>query len=339
LSFAAVAEAGMITITWDRNTESNLAGYIVSYGLASGRVDATVDVGLNTTWTLTPNSNQTYYFRVQAYNTDGAKSPYSNEASGSSGVISTPSPGPTPAPNPGGSVPKMSVDIPAQGSTVQAGFAVAGWAADLGAASGPGVDAIHVWAYPVTGAAPFFVGAGAIGGTRGDVAAAFGKPGMATSGFSLTISDIAPGTYDLAVFARSTIAGTFNNAQVVRVNVQSRATRPMMVVDVPSTGTTVSGKFQVAGWAVDFASPSGPGVDTVHVWAYPTSGAAPIFMGAATMNVSRPDVAGAFGAQFKNSGYQLLATAPPGSYNIVVFSHSAVANTFNNTMMVPLTVR
>jgi hypothetical protein len=41
----------------------------------------------------------------------------------------------------------------------QAGsFAIAGWAIDRGAAAGPGVDAVHAWAFRPT-AAPVFLGA------------------------------------------------------------------------------------------------------------------------------------------------------------------------------------
>jgi hypothetical protein len=67
---------------------------------------------------------------------------------------------------------------------------------------------------------------------------------------------------------------------------------PRMAVDVPAGNATVHRTFTVAGWAVDLLAPSGPGVDVVHVWAYPNpgSGADPIFGGAATYGGSRPDV-------------------------------------------------
>ena len=57
-----------------------------------------------------------------------------------------PAPGPNPAPTPR---PVMSLDVPSQGAAVSGQFAVAGWAVDLGASAGSGVDTVHVWAQNV----------------------------------------------------------------------------------------------------------------------------------------------------------------------------------------------
>ena len=46
------------------------------------------------------------------------------------------------------SAPRMVVDLPVANATVAAPFQMFGWALDLSAASGNGVDAVHVWAYP-----------------------------------------------------------------------------------------------------------------------------------------------------------------------------------------------
>src|SRR5262249_24034791 len=58
----------------------------------------------------------------------------------------------------------MAVDTPVNGQAVIQPFAVGGWAVDLGSLSGAGIDAVHLWAYPLTpGGAlagpPVFVGA------------------------------------------------------------------------------------------------------------------------------------------------------------------------------------
>ena len=45
----------------------------------------------------------------------------------------------------------MVLDTPVLGSEVVPPFVVAGWAIDLAAWSGTGVDAVHVWAYPTPG--------------------------------------------------------------------------------------------------------------------------------------------------------------------------------------------
>src|SRR5262249_45644702 len=41
----------------------------------------------------------------------------------------------------------MSIDVPSSGTVLQP-FAMGGWAVDLAASDGPGVSAIHVWAWP-----------------------------------------------------------------------------------------------------------------------------------------------------------------------------------------------
>ena len=121
--------------------------------------------------------------------------------------------------------PQVVIDLPAAGADVQQPFSVAGWAIDLDAASGTGVDTLHVWAYPRSGcggaaceAAPIFLGATAYGGRRPDVGAIFGDRFRA-SGYGLTADSLPPGVYDLAVFAWSTAAGAFVPAKVVRVTV------------------------------------------------------------------------------------------------------------------------
>jgi hypothetical protein len=69
---AARASAGQITLAWDPNTESNIAGYVVEYGPSSAPFTQRVDVGNTTSWTLADvTSGVVYSFRVIAYNTNG----------------------------------------------------------------------------------------------------------------------------------------------------------------------------------------------------------------------------------------------------------------------------
>ena len=114
----------------------------------------------------------------------------------------------------------MVLDAPVFGEVVQP-FVVAGWAIDLAAWSGTGVDAVHVWAYPTpgSGATPLFLGVADPGGVRPAVGAVYGDP-FAPSGYELTVSGLAPGVYDVVAYAHSTVTGTFNNAHVVRVTVK-----------------------------------------------------------------------------------------------------------------------
>jgi hypothetical protein len=68
------------TLEWDPNSEADLAGYKLHYGLASGSYDTTIDVGNQTTYTLTDLPvGETYYIAATAYNISGMESGYSNE--------------------------------------------------------------------------------------------------------------------------------------------------------------------------------------------------------------------------------------------------------------------
>jgi hypothetical protein len=83
------------------------------------------------------------------------------------------------------------------------------------------VDAVHIWAVPTaaTGGLPLFVAAATYGAPRGDVGAAFGSQ-FTNSGYNTYVSGLTTGTYDLVVYARSAVTGTFNQSHVVRVTVQ-----------------------------------------------------------------------------------------------------------------------
>lgn len=78
LSTAANAES--ITLAWDPSSGTD--GYIVSYGTASGSYTLSVDVGNQSTYTVSGLSPTTrYFFVVAAYSALGT-SAYSNEVSG-----------------------------------------------------------------------------------------------------------------------------------------------------------------------------------------------------------------------------------------------------------------
>jgi hypothetical protein len=79
----AAAAAGALTLAWDPNPESDLAGYIVRYGTSSGAYTQQVDVGNRTSWRVEGLTNNVrYYLVVQAYNSAGLTSPFSAEVSG-----------------------------------------------------------------------------------------------------------------------------------------------------------------------------------------------------------------------------------------------------------------
>jgi hypothetical protein len=128
--------------------------------------------------------------------------------------------------NPKGSTrvgPQTVIDLPGA-TAVGRAFVLAGWAADLDSSVDRGVDAVHVWAYPVNASErhagdPIWIGAAAYGGARPDVAAVYGER-FRDTGYGIIVRGLAPGTYDLAVFAYSTVVRGFVPAKTVRVTVR-----------------------------------------------------------------------------------------------------------------------
>ena len=88
---------------------------------------------------------------------------------------------------------------------------------DRGAAAGSGVDAFHIWAFPVAGGTPLRRRRRA--GARPDIAGVFG-PQFVGAGFLLTGATLPAGTYYLVVFAHSSVTQSFNIWRVVRITAQ-----------------------------------------------------------------------------------------------------------------------
>jgi len=104
---------------------------------------------------------------------------------------------------------------------------------------------------------------------------------------------------------------------------------PVVNIDGPGPGHATQA-FDVRGFAIDLGSATTSGSDTVHLWALPPNPAAPIFLGAATPDIARSDVASAYGSRFANSGYSFRVNSlAPGPYTLAVFMHSTVTDTFN----------
>ena len=236
------------------------------------------------------------------------------------------------------SCPAMTLDAPAPFATVGSVFSAAGWAIDFGADTGTGVDAVQVWAYPNPGSDQpgVFLGDASYGGARSDVGAAYGES-FTYSGFLLPIT-LSPGSYRIEAFAHSTVTGTFNSVQTADVTVVG----PRIVIDAPAAGTVRFGPFVVAGWALDQSAASGTGVDAINIWAFPVSGGPPIFAGAGGYGAPRSDLAATFGSRFTNAGYSTSVTLPHGTpsglYDFVVYAHSSITDSFNQSRAVRVTV-
>lgn len=82
LAIAGIAQAATINVSWNPNTEPDLAGYRLYVGEASGQYGEPVDVGNVTghVMEITPQHGATYYFALTAYDTSGNESGYSDEA-------------------------------------------------------------------------------------------------------------------------------------------------------------------------------------------------------------------------------------------------------------------
>jgi hypothetical protein len=91
-AFAAADKS--VSLAWDANPETNISGYRLRYGTASGAYSNTVEAGTNLTATATGlDGGTTYYFTVVAYNTAGQTSPNSAEVAYT--VPGTPNQAPT----------------------------------------------------------------------------------------------------------------------------------------------------------------------------------------------------------------------------------------------------
>ena len=76
------AQAATVQVSWNANTEAELAGYNVYYGTESGTYGEPVSTTeTSQLLTLTPEVGTTYYFAVTAYDTSSNESAFSEEVS------------------------------------------------------------------------------------------------------------------------------------------------------------------------------------------------------------------------------------------------------------------
>jgi hypothetical protein len=105
-----------------------------------------------------------------------------------------------------------------QAGSVQTSFAVTGWAIDpAGTNSVTGINAVFIYAYPgcLTCSKPIAVGAATYGLFNAEGAAIDAR--FANSGYARPVT-LAPGVYDLVVFARKTLNNSWIS-KVVRITV------------------------------------------------------------------------------------------------------------------------
>lgn len=84
LLFVCIPEirAGRVTVEWDRNKGSGVAGYMLYYGTNSEEYQFSVDVGNNTSCVISGlEEGKTYYFAATAYDMDDNESNFSAQVS------------------------------------------------------------------------------------------------------------------------------------------------------------------------------------------------------------------------------------------------------------------
>jgi len=83
LSLCAAARAQQtVTLGWDPDTDPTVVGYVLYYGTASQQYTIRLDVGTNTTFTVSSLSlGSNYFFAVTSYYPDGVESAASPEVS------------------------------------------------------------------------------------------------------------------------------------------------------------------------------------------------------------------------------------------------------------------
>ncbi len=82
IMFLSARVQGQQTLSfgWDPSTDTNVIGYLIEYGTMSGVYPSEIDVGSNTTVTLSNfDMGDTYYITVIAYDSAGLQSPPSGE--------------------------------------------------------------------------------------------------------------------------------------------------------------------------------------------------------------------------------------------------------------------
>jgi hypothetical protein len=232
----------------------------------------------------------------------------------------------------------LNLDTPT-GGTVSTPFLIAGWALNRHAASGTGVDAIHLYLTPAGGATTF-LGVATYGAARADLAALFGSQFIG-SGFTFSVNGLAPGTYTLSVFAHDAMTNTFDASRSVTFTVLRPVPDPHIAIDTPTSNQTVTSAFEVGGWLLDAGATTGTGVDDVKIYVQLPGAPAPgVFIGHGRLGLARADVGALYGARFNNVGFHFTITglSPSLGDTLWVIGHDTLTNADTVSLSVPFNV-
>jgi hypothetical protein len=113
------------------------------------------------------------------------------------------------------SQPAMSIEVPSPGQ-VQLPFLIAGWAVDLGALKGTGIDRVEILEGGCEGTV---IGIATNGIERSDVAETYGSQ-FAHSGWQFEVKLLRSGDYTLAVRTKSSGVDEYSQCQAIQVTVR-----------------------------------------------------------------------------------------------------------------------
>jgi IPT/TIG domain len=244
----SLLQAAPVSLAWDRNSESDIAGYVVSYGSQSGTYTTSIDVGNVITSTVDLPAGQRSFVIVQAYNTSSQMSLRSIEI-----VVDL---GTTPAPSITGLSPTSGL--------VGASVTISG--ANFGSTQGTSSLRFNgTVATPTSWSASSIVTTVPSGATTGSVVATVG--GMPSNNSTFTVTSPAPSIASLsptsgAVGTAVTIGGAnfgaTQGASSIRFNgtvaTPTSWSAASIVVAVPSGATTGAVTVTVNGVASNGAT-------------------------------------------------------------------------------------
>jgi hypothetical protein len=182
-----------------------------------------------------------------------------------------------------GPQPLVNIDTPSAGSVVSGTATVSGWAIDF--AGGTAIASVSV---KVDGN---FVGNATYGTSRPDVCAVFpGRVGCPNVGytFSLNTSSLSAGSHTLTVSAADSLTTPSVGSKTITITIAAPGGPPVVVIDNPATGASVSGTVTVSGWAVDNGVAVGTPIASVQIKVDGN------IVGTAAYGTARPDVCAAY---------------------------------------------
>lgn len=105
-----------------------------------------------------------------------------------------------------------------------------------------------------------------------------------------------------------------------------------------------AGVVQMDGWAFDPEAAIGSGIGAVHVWARSLAAhggwaAEPFFLGEATLDQARPDVASAFPGASSHTGWRLRQAVAPGTYELTAYAWNVRTGRFDDARQVVVIVK